>query len=99
MGTGTYVSFIKCSTLKLMADNIDDQPNGTFIFNDETERLYIKMNDKFIGVTPKKRSTSIFEFKCKNCGASLSATGDESIVKCNYCGSVYDIDNLDNDVE
>ena len=70
--------------------------NGTYIWCDETERLYIAMKDKVIGITPGKRD--IVELKCKSCGAPLPVDGTSSIVTCKFCRSVYDIDNFKKDV-
>lgn len=77
---------------------IDYVPDGTFIFAEDTERLYIKMKGKILGITPKHRS--IVEFRCSNCGATLSSKSDfGSIVRCEFCGSTYDIDSWNTDVE
>jgi hypothetical protein len=84
------------NTVKSMTDAQDRINNGTFIFCYETDRLYIKMHDEIIGITPAKRN--IRELKCKNCGAPITIK-NASIVKCDYCGSVYDIDNWDMDIK
>lgn len=83
------ITFTYCKKLKSLMDTKDNLANGTFVFCYETGRLYIKIHDDLIGITPKKRK--IVEFKCKNCGSPMSGSG--SIVKCDYCGSVYDVDN------
>ena len=66
--------------------------NGSLIWCDETERLYIAMKDKVIGITPGKRD--IVELKCKNCGSPLPVDGISSIVTCEHCKSIYDIDDF-----
>jgi hypothetical protein len=89
------------TTLKEMIDDIEKDPskyNGTFIFNDESERLYIVMKNKLIGITPKHRE--LLHLQCKSCGAPLSEKSMYgSIIKCEHCGSVYDIDNFNTDVK
>ena len=90
-----FASFKYCEELKSLIKAKDDLANGSFIFCYETDRLYIKVHDDIVGITPKKRE--IVEFKCKNCGSPMSGSG--SIVKCEYCGSVYDVDNWSNDIE
>lgn len=32
----------------------------------------------------------LFKYVCKSCGANLDPTSDEKVIKCSFCGSVYD---------
>ena len=80
-------------------DSIDD---GTIMICKDNNRVYIKTHGEIIGISPAKRKTrdkrEIRELKCKNCGAPLTIKNNTSIIKCEYCGSVYDID-WDMDIE
>ena len=92
------VGFQEGSHIADAVKKIDYIPDGTFIFAEDTERLYIKMKGKILGITPKHRS--IVELRCNNCGATLSNKSDfGSIVQCEFCGSVYDVDSWNTDVE
>lgn len=93
---GLAIGFIKSKRLSSIIDNQDQLSNGTFIWCDQTERLYVKMKDKIIGVTPAKRS--IKKISCVSCGSPLILPETGSICKCEYCGAVYDIDNYDMDI-
>lgn len=92
------VSFIYSNSIKEVIKNKDRICNGHFIWVHETERLYIKMKDKIIGITPGDRV--IKEIKCKECGAPIKINPKDrsSIVKCEYCGNYYDIDCYNNDI-
>ncbi len=82
------VRFYRGTELKAMlnAANTGCFDNGSFIFIDETERMYVKMKDKIIGITPKHRD--IKDLKCKNCGQPLEPKFlHRSIIKCEYCNS------------
>lgn len=80
---------------KIMAAE-KNMSNGTFVWCDQTERLYIKMKDKLIGITPGKRR--IKKLSCISCGSPFIVPETGSICKCEYCGAVYDIDNFDMDL-
>lgn len=69
---------------------IDTIDNGTFIWNRETKRFYIKMNDELSAITPPRKPTKL---KCIGCGAPLPVPEKYSaFVKCSYCDLVQDID-------
>lgn len=85
------IGFRKSATLKKIVDNQDSIDNGMFIWCDETERLYIKMKDKIIGITPAKRE--IKKISCTSCGAPMMIPKIGSLMTCKYCGSVYDIES------
>lgn len=94
----TEVKFLHGPTVQAMMNHADSFDNGSFIFIDETERLYVKMKDKIVGITPKHRD--IKDLKCKNCGQPLEPNFlHGSIIKCEYCNSCYDIDYYNTDVE
>ena len=48
------------------------------------------MDDKILPMTPKWTQKYTLK-KCVCCGAPLPQT-DNFIVKCEYCGNVYDVD-------
>ena len=79
-------------TMKQIMDNKDNVSNGSFIFCEENERLYIKMKDKVLAITPKKKAKTT---NCRNCGAPLKIIPStyESIIKCEYCGTVFDCED------
>ena len=92
------VNFLQGNSIKDMILLKDTFENGTFLWNNETERLYIKMKDKIIGITPGDRV--IKEIKCKECNAPIKIDphNRSSIVKCEFCGNYYDIDCYNNDI-
>lgn len=73
------------------SNRFKDSANGTLIYIHGNKRLYIIMDNELVPVTPAKRE--IIEFKCKNCSQSLHTSENSSVVRCEYCDSVYDVDN------
>lgn len=67
--------------------------NGSFIFAEDTKKLYIKMGGMLTSVTRGVKIKS----NCVNCGAPLKIPDLYSaIVKCEFCGTYQDIDdNID----
>ena len=76
----------------------DQFSNGTFIFTDDTERTYIKMNDHIIAITPSKEEleyrAKVTPLLCPCCSAPLKVNGVSSMVKCDHCDTVSDIDSI-----
>ncbi len=67
--------------------------NGAIIVCHDVSRLYVKMHDKILPMTPKWNKQPKYTLrKCVCCGAPLPAT-DCFIIKCEYCGNVYDADD------
>lgn len=67
--------------------------NGTIIVCPDVERLYIKLGDKLMPMTPSRKARHI-EYKprkCVCCGAPLTDM-NRFVVKCEYCGTIYDVD-------
>ena len=65
--------------------------NGSIIVCPDVERMYVKLNDKLMPMTPSRNARYIKPRKCVCCGAPLTDT-DKFVVKCEYCGTIYDID-------
>ena len=68
----------------------DKIQNGTFIWARDTRKLYLKFDDIITSITrqPSRRTN------CINCGAVLPVPEKYSaIIRCEYCGSVQDIDD------
>lgn len=76
----------------------DDFDNGTFLWADDTERLYLKMNDRIVGITPSKEELAARKLKpllCPCCGSKLDIKdGSDIVVKCDFCGTVSDLDSI-----
>ena len=70
--------------------NEDKIPDGAIIVCEDVSRMYVKMHGKILPMTPKW-TTKYTARKCTNCGAPLDNNGN-FVVKCSYCGSVYDVD-------
>ena len=67
--------------------------NGTIIVCPDVERLYVKLEDKLMPMTPSRKARHI-EYKprkCVCCGAPLTDMSN-FVVKCEYCGTIYDVD-------
>ena len=93
---GIRKQFFRAKTISQLIKGIEGIDDGSFVFCDENDRFYIKMHSNLIGITPKKQNVK--GLKCNSCGASLEPNFlHGSIVKCEYCGSVYDIDTWDQD--
>ena len=87
----------------MRSDNLSDimvveknLSNGTLVWCDQTERLYIKMKDRLVGITPGKRR--IKKLSCVCCESPLIVLETGSICKCEYCGAIYDMDDFDMDI-
>lgn len=89
------VKFINCDTTANLMHAVESGwlNDGTFVFCNDTDRFYVKMHGDLIGITPKRRAP--VKLQCTSCGAPLEVDGRASIVKCNHCGSVFDIDSWD----
>lgn len=77
-------------------DRRADLPNGSIIVCTDVSRMYVKMNDKIFPMTPNwNKSKKIIPRKnCIHCGAPLPFDKvDGFVIKCEYCGTVYDIDD------
>ena len=83
------VRFLHCSHEELY-NRQKDILNGSIIVCSDVSRMYVKMNNKILPMTPKW-TTKYTVRKCINCGAPLDNNGN-FVVKCDYCGSVYDVD-------
>ena len=83
------VSFVRCSHKELY-NKQKDMLNGSIIVCPDVSRMYVKMDDKILPMTPKWTKKYTLK-KCVCCGAPLPQT-DNFIVKCEYCGNVYDVD-------
>ena len=57
--------------------------------------MLLSFKGKVIGITPAKREAR--QIKCQSCGAPIKITGNSSIVSCEFCRSVYDVDSFKND--
>lgn len=94
------IRFLHADTTAVMMRGLNQVNDGDFVFCDENNRLYLKMHGDLIGVTPpeRKNKINITGLSCKSCGAPLKPNFlHGSIVQCEYCGSVYDIDIWDQD--
>ena len=84
---GTPITFLTAKHADLVQQ--DRIPNGAFIVCEDVSRMYVKLHDRILPMTPKWKQYTLR--KCINCGAPLDNKGN-FVVKCDYCGSVYDID-------
>ena len=72
----------------------DRVADGSFVWCSENKRFYLKMDGELYGITAPERN--LRKLECKSCGASLAINPHSpSLVKCEYCGSVYDIDGME----
>ena len=96
---GEMVSF-KHGTVENMYKFKDSFSNGTFIFCDDNEKFYLKMNGKICCLSPNKYEIikkAQRRVRCCSCGALLPQQNPdsyESVVKCNYCGAIQDVEEL-----
>lgn len=94
---GEIVKFM-CGNSQNMYKLQDQFTNGTFIFTVDTERFYIKMNDKIVAITPSKEEleyrAKVTPLLCPCCSAPLKVNGVSSMVKCDHCDTVSDIDSI-----
>ena len=67
---GPIIKFAKSDSIQYVMEHVDRLDNGTFVWVDDTERLYIKMRDKLIAISPAHRK--LIPFMCKNEQFSLS---------------------------
>ena len=65
--------------------------NGTIIICPDVERMYVKLGDKLMPMTPSARYIEYKPRKCVCCGAPLTDI-NRFVVKCEYCGTIYDVD-------
>ena len=89
---------IVMSTINDMINAQDSIDDGTIMICKDNNRVYTKMHGEIIGIpsAPAKRKIrELRDLKCKNCGAPITIKNNTSITKCEYCGSVYTIDNWD----
>lgn len=84
------VRFLRCLHEELYR-NQNDILNGSIIVCSDVSRMYVKMDDKILPMTPKWSKKYTLK-KCICCGAPLPKT-DDFIVKCEYCGNIYDADD------
>ena len=86
------VSFMKGTATDIFK-NKNNIADGSFIFAEDTKKLYIKMGGMITSVTRGAKTKS----NCVNCGAPLKIPDLYSaIVKCEFCGTYQDIDdNID----
>ena len=77
--------------VKNLPDKFKGENVGIFVYCKENNRLYLVWSGEVVPVYPARRK--IMELKCKNCGQPMTTSEYSSLVKCEYCGSVYDIDN------
>ena len=91
----TTVSF-KSTTHKQLFENQDNMPNGAIVVCTDVSRMYVKLDDKLLPMTPPwNKNIQYHARKCVNCGATLVNTENRFIVKCEYCDTIYDIDNIE----
>ena len=73
--------------------------HGFIVYCEETEKAYLIINDKILAIT-SVINKSVEGLKCPHCNEILSNKFIHgSIVLCEHCGSVYDIDNFNTDVK
>ena len=86
------VNFLKSETLDYMYSNQDRIKDGSFIFVNGNDKLYLKMNGRIVGISDFKRLKR--RTVCECCGGVLPAVDKfESVVKCEYCGAIQDVDD------
>jgi DNA-directed RNA polymerase subunit RPC12/RpoP len=94
------VKFVTATKLEQLTneDNIKNCGNGSFVFCEENERMYIIMKDKLIGITPSKNDIEQRKRRkvnCCNCGGLLPKQEEySSVIECPYCGSIQDIEDI-----
>lgn len=83
-----------------MAKNPESIPNGTIFVATDVSRMYVKLNDKILPMTPPWNAELKLKARtCIKCGATLEIAHPEieSIaVYCPYCKTSYDIDSVPN---
>ena len=97
MALSMNVRFLHGKTENMLLKK-DDFDNGTFLWADDTERLYLKMNDRIVGITPSKEELAARKLKpllCPCCGSKLDIKdGSDIVVKCDFCGTVSYLDSI-----
>ena len=89
-----YNNIKVAANLKDIIDYKDQLHGCNLIFCEDTERFYMFMNNKFYAA-----SQSLPEYPpqdnlvCRKCGSKMTPYGQ--IAKCENCGDVTDIDNLE----